>query len=71
MTERLGLLREALGPGLLISLCIGWGRPGWYVVGAMFALTGLAAPFAVRRAGGGERARRAHRTAPRKATVVS
>ncbi|MEV0170996.1 MFS transporter [Streptomyces sp. NPDC050803] len=41
-------LADALGPGLLISLCITWGRPGWYVVGAMFALTGLAAPFAVR-----------------------
>ncbi len=41
-------LSEALGPGLLIALCITWGRPGWYVVGALFALTGLAAPFAVR-----------------------
>ncbi|WP_330309195.1 MULTISPECIES: MFS transporter [unclassified Streptomyces] len=41
-------LAEALGPGLLIALCITWGRPGWYVVGALFALTGLAAPFAVR-----------------------
>ncbi|MET9126492.1 MFS transporter [Streptomyces sp. NPDC004528] len=39
---------EALGPGLLIALCISWGRPGWYVVGAMFVLTGLAAPPAVR-----------------------
>jgi hypothetical protein len=44
-------LAEALGPGLLIALCIGWGRPGWYVVGALFLLTGLAAPVAVRRAG--------------------
>ncbi|MFD9428384.1 MFS transporter [Streptomyces sp. NPDC060054] len=43
-------LAEALGPALLISLCITWGRPGWYVVGALFTLTGLAAPFAVRRA---------------------
>ncbi|QJS99840.1 MFS transporter [Streptomyces asoensis] len=41
-------LAEALGPALLISLCITWGRPGWYVVGALFALTGLAAPLAVR-----------------------
>ncbi|MEU1090956.1 MFS transporter [Streptomyces sp. NPDC005892] len=41
-------LAEAVGPALLISLCITWGRPGWYVVGAMFALTGLAAPSAVR-----------------------
>ncbi|MEU2393832.1 MFS transporter [Streptomyces sp. NPDC007369] len=48
-------LSEALGPGLLIALCITWGRPGWYVVGAMFALTGLAAPFAVRWAQRGRR----------------
>ena len=41
-------LAEAFGPGLLIALCITWGRPGWYVAGAMFALTGLAAPPAVR-----------------------
>ncbi|SEC00949.1 hypothetical protein SAMN05216532_0182 [Streptomyces sp. 2231.1] len=41
-------LAEALGPGLLIALCITWGRPGWYVAGAVFALTGLAAPPAVR-----------------------
>lgn len=41
-------LAEAFGPGLLIWLCIGWGRPGWYLVGAMFALTGLAVPVAVR-----------------------
>lgn len=41
-------LAEAVGPGLLILLCISWGRPGWYVVGALFALTGLAAPAAVR-----------------------
>ncbi|MFF9896404.1 MFS transporter [Streptomyces longispororuber] len=48
-------LAEALGPGLLLSLCVTWGRPGWYVVGALFAVTGLAAPLAVRRA---ERSRR-------------
>ncbi|WP_189114169.1 MFS transporter [Pilimelia terevasa] len=41
-------LAEAVGPALLISLCITWGRPGWYVVGALFALTGLATPPAVR-----------------------
>ncbi|MBO2447544.1 MFS transporter [Actinomadura barringtoniae] len=45
----LGLgLAEALGPGLLIALCISWGRPGWYVVGALFAVTGLMAPIVVR-----------------------
>jgi MFS family permease len=43
-------LAEALGPGLLIWLCIEWGRPGWYVVGTMFALTGTALPYAVRSA---------------------
>ncbi|MFC9299114.1 MFS transporter [Streptomyces sp. NPDC057011] len=41
-------LAEAFGPSLLIALCITWGRPGWFVVGALFALTGLAAPLAVR-----------------------
>ncbi|MEV0736590.1 hypothetical protein AB0I51_11565 [Streptomyces sp. NPDC050549] len=40
----------ALGAGLLIALCITWGRAGWYVVGALFLLTGLAAPPAVRLA---------------------
>jgi hypothetical protein len=53
-------LAEALGPGLLIALCITWGRPGWYVVGVLFALTGLAAPFAVRWAQRQETARREH-----------
>ncbi|WP_242585028.1 hypothetical protein [Streptomyces sp. MST-110588] len=38
------------GPALLTALCVTWGRPGWYVMGALFALTGLAAPLAVRRA---------------------
>ncbi|MFB7255027.1 MFS transporter [Streptomyces nojiriensis] len=41
-------LAEALGPSLLIALCIGWGRPGWFVLGAVLALTGLVAPPAVR-----------------------
>lgn len=40
--------RRSPRPGLLIALCITWGRPGWYVVGALFLLTGLAAPPAVR-----------------------
>ncbi|MFF3941450.1 MFS transporter [Streptomyces phaeofaciens] len=56
-------LAEALGPGLLIALCITWGRPGWYVVGAVFALTGLAAPPAARWAQRHERhARQARQT---------
>ncbi|MER6154236.1 MFS transporter [Streptomyces sp. NPDC001868] len=41
-------LADALGPALIISLCITWGRPGWFVVGTLFALTGLMAPLAVR-----------------------
>jgi putative transposase len=39
---------EALSNVLAGALCITWGRPGWYVVEAMFALAGLAAPPAVR-----------------------
>jgi MFS family permease len=38
----------ALGPAVLIALCIEWGTPGWWVVGALFALTGLAVPPVVR-----------------------
>ncbi|MFE3454576.1 hypothetical protein ACFXJ8_37205 [Nonomuraea sp. NPDC059194] len=53
-------LAEALGPGLLIALCITWGRPGWFVVGALFALTGLAAPFAVRWARRHQHTRQPH-----------
>ena len=60
----LGLgLAETLGSGVLIALCITWDQPGWYVVGALFTLTGLAARLAVRwaeaqsaRPSGGRRA---------------
>ncbi|GIF69376.1 MFS transporter [Asanoa ishikariensis] len=41
-------LADAFGPALLIALCITWGTPGWFVAGAMFALTGLLAPPAIR-----------------------
>ncbi|WP_328605508.1 MFS transporter [Amycolatopsis sp. NBC_00345] len=41
-------LGVTLGPALLITLCIGWGVPGWWVVGALFALTGLAVPPVIR-----------------------
>lgn len=41
-------LAETVGPSLLIALCITWGSPGWYVTGALFALTGAAAPIATR-----------------------
>ncbi|WP_405829514.1 MFS transporter [Streptomyces sp. NBC_01176] len=63
-------LAEALGPGLLIALCITWGRPGWYVVGAMFALTGLAAPLAVRWAQTHQNARQTHVQAAENASVA-
>ncbi|MFJ2393347.1 MFS transporter [Streptomyces sp. NPDC087843] len=63
-------LAEALGPGLLIALCIAWGRPGWYVVGAMFALTGLAAPLAVRWAQTHQNARQTHVQAAENASVA-
>lgn len=36
-----------IGPALLIALCIDWGTPGWWLVGAMFAVTGLAVPAVV------------------------
>jgi hypothetical protein len=36
-----------IGPALLIGLCIDWGAPGWWVVGAMFAATGSAVPAVV------------------------
>lgn len=47
-------LAETVGPGLLIGLCITWGTPGWYVLGALFLVTGLVVPFAVRSAQAGE-----------------
>jgi hypothetical protein len=40
-------LAETIGPALLIGLCITWGTPGWYVLGTLFLLTGLAVPHAV------------------------
>jgi MFS family permease len=41
-------LADAAGPALLIWLCIEWGQPGWYLIGAMFALTGALAPSVTR-----------------------
>jgi len=67
-------LAEAFGPGLLIALCITWGRPGWYVVGALFLLTGLAAPLAVRLALRHQHAQQAHTEGlllRRRAAIVS
>ncbi|MCB5910423.1 MFS transporter [Streptomyces pinistramenti] len=63
-------LSEALGPGLLIALCITWGRPGWYVVGALFTLTGLTAPLIVRWAQRRQHARQAHPQAAAKTAAA-
>jgi hypothetical protein len=63
-------LAEAFGPGLLIVLCITWGRPGWFVMGALFGLTGLTAPFAVRWAQHHQHARQIHREPPAKTRVA-
>ncbi|WP_405015232.1 MFS transporter [Kitasatospora sp. NBC_01539] len=52
-------LGTAVGPSVLTALCIDLGRPGWWILGAGFALTGLAVPVATRWA---ERA--THRTQP-------
>jgi dipeptide/tripeptide permease len=41
-------LGTTIGPALLIALCIEWGAPGWWVVGGLFAATGLAVPAATR-----------------------
>lgn len=62
-------LAEAFGPGLLIALCITWGRPGWYVVGALFAVTGLLTPATVAWAQRQQLARGTGLGATEKATV--
>ncbi|MFB6845270.1 MFS transporter [Streptomyces sp. NPDC056373] len=41
-------LAESFGPALLTSLCIGLGKPGWYIVGLLFLVAGLVQPAAVR-----------------------
>ncbi|BCJ39656.1 MFS transporter [Actinoplanes ianthinogenes] len=42
-------LADTFGPALVIWLCIGCGRPGWYVLGAILALAACTIPLAVRR----------------------
>ncbi|GLY30936.1 MFS transporter [Kineosporia sp. NBRC 101731] len=59
-------LGVSIGPALLIALCIQWGRPGWWVVGALFAVTGLAVPATVRWA---ERVRERAVAQPEPSTV--
>lgn len=41
-------LADAVGPSLLIALCVNWGPQGWFVVGLLFAVTGLAVPCTIR-----------------------
>lgn len=41
-------LADSIGPALLTTVCIGWGAPGWYLMGAIFLVTGLLVPSAVR-----------------------
>ncbi|MFJ4185012.1 MFS transporter [Kitasatospora sp. NPDC089509] len=40
-----------VAPVLLGLLCLGWGAPGWLVMGGVFVAAGLAMPFVVRWAG--------------------
>jgi MFS family permease len=55
---------EALGPSLLVALCITLGQPGWFIIGALFALTGFVVPAVTRWA-----IRGFERTAPPSAGV--
>lgn len=48
---------EVVAPVLLTTVVIGWGWPGWLLVGALFLLAGLAVPPAARWAA---RTRSAH-----------
>ncbi|WP_234384498.1 MFS transporter [Streptomyces sp. MMG1121] len=56
-------LAESFGPALLTWLCIGWGKPGWHVMGAVFLVAGLLAPAVVRWAES-TRSRHTPQTAP-------
>ena len=38
----------ALAPALLSALCLDWGRPGWIVLGVLFATSGAAMPTVAR-----------------------
>ncbi|GGN45031.1 MFS transporter [Streptomyces fuscichromogenes] len=40
-------LSNAVGPPLLGLVCIGWGGPGWLVMGALFLAVGQAVPLVV------------------------
>ncbi|MER5631644.1 MFS transporter [Streptomyces nitrosporeus] len=60
-------LAESFGPALLTWLCIGWGWPGWCVMGVVFLLAGVAARPVVRWA---ERTRPATWAEPPRAAAV-
>lgn len=44
-------MSSALGPPLLGLLCLGWGAPGWLVMGALFLATGQVIPLVVNWSG--------------------
>lgn len=39
---------NAIGPPVLGLLCLGWGKPGWLAVGALFLLAGQVIPLVVK-----------------------
>ncbi|MEV7602216.1 MFS transporter [Kitasatospora sp. NPDC089797] len=41
-------LSNAIGPPVLGLVCIGWGEPGWFAMGAVFLVAGQAVPLVVR-----------------------
>jgi len=43
---------QALGPLLMTTLVVGWGSPGWLVLGALFIAAGWVALLVTRRAPG-------------------
>ncbi|MEV5411271.1 MFS transporter [Thermopolyspora sp. NPDC052614] len=55
-------IARMLGPVLVTTLLIGWGTPGWLVLGALFLLAGLAVGPAVRLAERGHAAQKQHQT---------
>jgi MFS family permease len=57
-------LARMLGPLLMTTLLVGWGAPGWLILGALFLVAGLALGPAARHA---EHARARSGTAPARA----
>ncbi|MEU7634004.1 hypothetical protein AB0C34_29195, partial [Nocardia sp. NPDC049220] len=41
-------LAETIGPVLLTGLCLGLGRPGWYITGALLLTAGTLTPATIR-----------------------